>query len=88
MFKLQCSNLNVQSNLFLFLSVIQCDVASLTGSDSNGIQYWNHEDSAVAYFTCLGCPLDGCDGWFHVLITNHDVQEHTLDAAVSYITPR
>ena len=56
-------------------------VASLAGSDSNGIEYRNHEDSAISYFTGLCSALDGGDGWFHVLVTNHDVQEHTLDAA-------
>ena len=29
----------------------------------------------------LCSALDGSDGRLHVLITNHDVQEHTLDAA-------
>ena len=51
---IQHSTLNIQHfKLFLFLSVIQCNVASLAGSDSNGIEYRNHEDSTISYFTGL-----------------------------------
>ena len=79
---IQHSTLNIQHfKLFLFLSIIQCDITSFAGSDSYGIQYRNHEDSAISHFTRLCSSLDGSDGWLHILITNHNIQKYTFDAA-------
>ena len=77
--KVQCSNLKV--SLLLFLSIIQCDITSFASSDPDGIQYRNHEDSAISHFASMCSSLDGSDGWLHILIPNHNIQKYTFDAA-------